>query len=217
MHGHIYPQRSRHIMAERKLMFFLSFLSLGMAQWLLPLHTSNTQWSQSGMYNYTYNPYFYNTSTNFSMLTNSTSVQYTPILVKENKTWEEALQYCRAYHTQLACPTSDTQLLLDENETAPSQTVSVWMGLHFLDGKWIWVNGQLVGSLVSLPSCPVHRYRCGARNTSSHLWENADCLNKLNFICYWRWVTESKSECCQYTSIAHSHRWAFINGMYLRD
>lgn len=158
-------------MAERKLMFFLSFLIL------------ECDITKSNLFGY--NPYTYSFSTaSFKSTTQSSTPSPTPTLVKENKTWDEALEYCKTHHAYLACPTSDTQLLLDEKEAARSQTASVWMGLRFLDGQWIWVKGELMKSPVSLPSCPFQGYRCGARNTKSNLWENPDCLERLNFICY---------------------------------
>ncbi|XP_053093187.1 E-selectin-like [Pangasianodon hypophthalmus] len=106
------------------------------------------------------------------------------VLVKENKTWEEALEYCRMNYTGLASPASVTQLQLAEMESSQTQTDRVWAGLRFQNGKWLWVSKEPLGTLVSLPSCPAPRYRCGARNTKTHLWENRDCNEKLNFLCY---------------------------------
>ncbi|TSR51434.1 Aggrecan core protein [Bagarius yarrelli] len=106
------------------------------------------------------------------------------ILVKENKTWEEAQDFCRRNHHDLAAQTSPTQESLADLEAAGSQTDSVWVGLQFIDGKWFWSNSQPVNSLVPLPSCPKPAYRCGARNINKHVWENRDCNEKLYFICY---------------------------------
>ena len=107
------------------------------------------------------------------------------VLVKENKTWEEAYEYCRAHYTGLAFLSSQTQLDLAKEETNDTQTVSVWTGLRFLAGEWLWVNGEPLGNLVSLHSCPAQPYRCGARNSEIDVWENRDCEEKLNFLCYW--------------------------------
>ncbi|XP_053497940.1 galactose-specific lectin nattectin-like [Ictalurus furcatus] len=106
------------------------------------------------------------------------------VLVNEKKTWEEALHYCRMSYTGLASLSSETQLQLAEMESNQTQTDSVWTGLRFLDGNWLWVNKDPLGDLVSLPSCPAPPYRCGARNTKTHVWENRDCNEKLNFFCY---------------------------------
>ncbi|XP_058250083.1 macrophage mannose receptor 1-like [Hemibagrus wyckioides] len=107
------------------------------------------------------------------------------VLVKENKTWGEALNYCRTHYTGLAIPVSPKQLTLAESVTTQTQTVNIWTGLRFMDGQWLSVSKNPLGSLVSLmPSCPAQRYRCGARNTITHLWENRRCDEKLNFLCY---------------------------------
>ncbi|XP_046708482.1 aggrecan core protein-like [Silurus meridionalis] len=104
------------------------------------------------------------------------------VLVNDSKTWEEAHEYCRTYYTGLASPISTAQLTLAGNVLAQTQTVSVWTGLHFVNGQWISVSRSPLVSLVSLPSCP--NYRCGALNTKTTIWENRDCSEKLNFLCY---------------------------------
>ncbi|KAL1282204.1 hypothetical protein QQF64_001007 [Cirrhinus molitorella] len=103
------------------------------------------------------------------------------ILVKEKKTWEEALQYCRTYHTDLASITTERQLELTKNKTSESQTERVWTGLCYLDGNWCWINNNHLGDQVSLSECPVHD--CGARNIKTDTWEDRDCAEKLNFLC----------------------------------
>ncbi|XP_058249171.1 macrophage mannose receptor 1-like [Hemibagrus wyckioides] len=105
------------------------------------------------------------------------------ILVKENKTWEDALQHCRIHYTDLALAYTLKNPVLLENEAVGTQTVNVWTGLRFLDGKWFWVNMQPVDSPDALPSCPAKNYRCGARNIKTHVWENRDCNEKFNFLC----------------------------------
>ncbi|KAG9272916.1 secretory phospholipase A2 receptor-like [Astyanax mexicanus] len=102
------------------------------------------------------------------------------VLVKENKTWEEALEYCRSNYTNLAVLTSDNLL----KYSTQTQTVSVWTGLRFMAGEWLWVNGEPLEDLVSLASCPAPLYRCAARNSKTNVWENRDCEEKLNFLCY---------------------------------
>ncbi|GAA6088916.1 macrophage mannose receptor 1-like [Tachysurus ichikawai] len=106
------------------------------------------------------------------------------ILVNEKKTWEEALQHCRTHYSYLVIVDSQTLLDLLKTETEEAQTASVWTGLHFLDGNWLWVNGAPLGSLVSLPQCPIQPYSCGAFNINTHIWENRHCNEELHFLCY---------------------------------
>ncbi|GAA6093465.1 macrophage mannose receptor 1-like [Tachysurus ichikawai] len=108
------------------------------------------------------------------------------IFVNEKKTWEMALQHCRTQYTSLAFMDSDKSLqyyqTLLKTET---QAATVWTGLRFLDGKWFWVNGMLLGSNVPLPQCPILPYSsCGAFNFNTSVLENRDCNEELNFLCY---------------------------------
>lgn len=112
------------------------------------------------------------------------------ILVNETKTWEEALQYCSTHYSGLASLPYDTQLQQAKMELAQTQTDSTWIGLRYIDGKWVWLGQDVLGTQppttnVSLPSCPAKPYSCGAFNTKANVWENQDCKMKLNFLC-WR-------------------------------
>uniref|UniRef100_A0AAR2L836 C-type lectin domain-containing protein n=2 Tax=Pygocentrus nattereri TaxID=42514 RepID=A0AAR2L836_PYGNA len=106
------------------------------------------------------------------------------IMVQEKKKWEEALEYCRNYYTDLVSLTTEGELLVAKKKSVNAQTHSVWTGLYFLDGSWLWANNDSLGSDVSLPSCPAQFLRCGARKSGADHWENRDCEEKLNFICY---------------------------------
>ncbi|CAB1344919.1 unnamed protein product [Coregonus sp. 'balchen'] len=55
------------------------------------------------------------------------------IMVRERKTWEEALEYCREQHIDL------TSLGEQRGQTT---TAHVWMGLRYLANRWLWGNGD---------------------------------------------------------------------------
>ncbi|KAK3570557.1 hypothetical protein QTP86_022507 [Hemibagrus guttatus] len=107
------------------------------------------------------------------------------ILVKENKTWEEAQEFCRTNYTGLASVTSETSLRQLNLEAVGTETESVWTGLCFMNGQWFWVSGEQLGSLVSMPLCPALSYRCGSLNITTNTLKNQNCNEKMNFICYW--------------------------------
>ncbi|XP_053368600.1 macrophage mannose receptor 1-like [Clarias gariepinus] len=107
------------------------------------------------------------------------------VLVNEKMTWKEAHEYCKVNYTGLASLAFQSQVLAAEVESNRSQTDNVWTGLRFLDGKWFWLSQGELWNL-RLPSCPAPPYRCGARNIKTHVWENRDCNEKLNFLCYHR-------------------------------
>ncbi|XP_016089241.1 uncharacterized protein [Sinocyclocheilus grahami] len=100
-------------------------------------------------------------------------------LALEKKTWEEALEYCRSRETDLAYV--DPKVLPNMSN---AQTDSVWTGLRFLAGMWFWVSKENVETSITLPSCPPEPYRCGACNAKTGNWENRDCEEKLNFLCF---------------------------------
>lgn len=106
------------------------------------------------------------------------------ILVNEKKTWEEALQYCTTNYTGLASLPDGTQVSQAQKEIALTQTVNVWTGLRFMNGNWFWLSGESTEDLDFLPSCPAQPYHCGALKSTANVWENQDCSDKLNFLCY---------------------------------
>ncbi|TSM60526.1 Low affinity immunoglobulin epsilon Fc receptor [Bagarius yarrelli] len=108
-------------------------------------------------------------------------------LVKEKKTWDEALRHCRSHYTDLAFVKTSKQIeffkTFFKNET---ETDSVWTGMRFLDGKWFWVNEGTLASQVPLSSlCPIHPFRCGSYNFNTLSLENSNCDEKFNFVCYY--------------------------------
>ncbi|XP_042615168.1 C-type mannose receptor 2-like [Cyprinus carpio] len=108
------------------------------------------------------------------------------ILVMEKKSWEEALEHCRTQYSGLASLSTSLLHFRANNETVDLQTPSVWTGVRFLAGSWFWVNGESLGNLDQLPECPARPLYCGSQNLAAKSWENRDCSEKLNFVCYKR-------------------------------
>ncbi|XP_041790037.1 snaclec 7-like [Chelmon rostratus] len=106
----------------------------------------------------------------------------------EKMTWESAQMHCRKSQTNLISLLSETDHLLARRVFQKVNiTERVWIGLRNLDQRWMWVNGDsLVYEAWSKGDqdyrCPIWK-RCGAL-TKDGLWENWDCQEKLNFICY---------------------------------
>uniref|UniRef100_A0A8C8GQH3 C-type lectin domain-containing protein n=1 Tax=Oncorhynchus tshawytscha TaxID=74940 RepID=A0A8C8GQH3_ONCTS len=111
------------------------------------------------------------------------------IVVRESKTWEEALEYCREQHTDLTSLVSEKELLLAQRESREAQTTTahLWTGLRYLANRWLWVNGNPL-EYEAWPQggqhqCPAWNLHCGAMATEG-AWETRDCQENLNFICY---------------------------------
>lgn len=108
------------------------------------------------------------------------------ILVKEKKSWEEALMHCRSNYTDLAGLQSERELLLAKAQSIPAHSTRVWTSLRFLAGEWLWVDKDNTENQVysgsNLPSCP--KQPCAALNLETGRLENHDCKERLDFICF---------------------------------
>ncbi|XP_062372260.1 C-type mannose receptor 2-like [Sardina pilchardus] len=67
------------------------------------------------------------------------------VLVREDKTWREALQYCREHHVDLVSVTSERVQRWVSRLAKGASTPHVWVGLlHSYGVGWYWVCGQTV-------------------------------------------------------------------------
>ncbi|XP_032438336.1 macrophage mannose receptor 1-like [Xiphophorus hellerii] len=109
------------------------------------------------------------------------------ILIKENKTWEDALTYCRENHHDLVTITNmDDQIWIQE-KVKNASTDYVWMGLRYtctLD-FWFWVSDEVViyknwAEGEPTDDCDMS----GAMETGGkHKWRKKIYLDKYNLIC----------------------------------
>ncbi|XP_034567788.1 dromaiocalcin-1-like isoform X2 [Notolabrus celidotus] len=120
------------------------------------------------------------------------------VLVKENKTWEDALMHCRGLEakdprkpfTAYENYKYDLATLLTEDdhkfarETAKSATTDkVWTGLRYLAGYWLWVGGE-ERMYKDIDRCPSRGF-CGTLPTTGNdSYEIRPCNEKRNFFCY---------------------------------
>ncbi|XP_038163931.1 putative C-type lectin domain family 20 member A isoform X2 [Cyprinodon tularosa] len=111
------------------------------------------------------------------------------VLVKENKSWEEALEHCRSLNDiglrfDLVSVESEDDYVNMMSKVMEANTDEVWTGLRFLGDEWLWVNGGNTSN-IELPQCPTQEQRCGAlsKNRSGSV-EARDCSEQKNFLCY---------------------------------
>ncbi|KAI9517897.1 hypothetical protein NQZ68_001066 [Dissostichus eleginoides] len=126
------------------------------------------------------------------------------IHVSDRMTWSSAQEYCREHHTDLATirdqndidAIRDTYLnhvydlahmdfdgdnLLAKKKVQDSETAEVWIGLRFLAGRWLWVNGTPLQEQLNV--CPGPKRRCGTMSKMGELHPLRDCLERRNFFC----------------------------------
>ncbi|KAK7893206.1 hypothetical protein WMY93_022358 [Mugilogobius chulae] len=87
--------------------------------------------------------------------------------IRERKTWYEALDYCRQNTQKLASVASETEMMLIQKELRKElSSHNVWIGLQFLAGEWVWVDGQTFSYESWGPdpkkTCPILDQDCGA-------------------------------------------------------
>lgn len=64
---------------------------------------------------------------------------YRAIVVEEEQTWEEALDYCREHHDDLASVASETEMLLIQRELKKHNTTELsWISLFSCLGTGYW-------------------------------------------------------------------------------
>lgn len=112
---------------------------------------------------------------------------FEPILVHQNKTWDESLNYCRQNYIDLVCLSSQINMEEVINKTLTSQTAYVWTGLRFMVGHWFWVSGDNLQykdlPAEGEPQRPARNLHCGALDRRRTIWQPKDCEEKVNFVC----------------------------------
>uniref|UniRef100_A0AAZ1XDJ8 C-type lectin domain-containing protein n=1 Tax=Oreochromis aureus TaxID=47969 RepID=A0AAZ1XDJ8_OREAU len=109
------------------------------------------------------------------------------ILIKENKTWEEALDYCRKYHRVLVSITNHYQQRWAEVRAKNASSPFVWLGLRYSCtlGLWFWVNDKLVcyekwSKNGTTEECDV---AVGMQSGGQHEWFSQRENQTYNFFC----------------------------------
>ncbi|KAG9327972.1 hypothetical protein JZ751_017033, partial [Albula glossodonta] len=109
------------------------------------------------------------------------------ILVQENKSWGEALSYCRQHYVDLvSVPTEQVQNWVKRRAQSAS-TAHVWLGLRYSCALhfWFWVRGKKAGTRNWAPGKETGK--CGhtgaVESGAGQQWVSLPETEKLNFIC----------------------------------
>ncbi|XP_030609382.1 C-type mannose receptor 2-like [Archocentrus centrarchus] len=109
------------------------------------------------------------------------------ILITENKTWEEALYYCRENYRDLVSITNPQEQGWVQEKVNNASTPFVWLGLRYTCtlGFWFWVTDEVVeyknwNSAGINDDCDMS----GAMDSGGdHRWFRKLDNNKFNFLC----------------------------------
>ncbi|KAL7875535.1 hypothetical protein AOLI_G00104980 [Acnodon oligacanthus] len=113
------------------------------------------------------------------------------ILINQNKTWREALRYCREKHVDLVSVHTEEIQRWVESAVYYASTANVWMGLRHTCtlSFWFWVNGVSIcyqnwapGNGTGVEDCSGGE-RTGAVQSGSKQWVSLPEDQRLNFIC----------------------------------
>ncbi|XP_025761212.1 putative C-type lectin domain family 20 member A [Oreochromis niloticus] len=112
------------------------------------------------------------------------------ILIRENKTWEEALNYCRQKHHDLVSISNPEEQRWVQERAKNVSTPFVWLGLRyscFLD-LWFWVSDELV---------------CYERWASGGRTEDCDMSAAMTTGGQHEWVSQRENETFNFICIKH--------------
>ncbi|KAL7875543.1 hypothetical protein AOLI_G00105060 [Acnodon oligacanthus] len=121
----------------------------------------------------------------------TTSEELPPILINQNKTWREALSYCRENHVDLVSVHTEEIQRWVETAVYYASTANVWMGLRHTCtlSFWFWVNGVSIcyqnwapGNGTGVEDCSGGE-RTGAVQSGNKQWVSLPEDHRLNFIC----------------------------------
>ncbi|XP_036453033.1 C-type mannose receptor 2-like [Colossoma macropomum] len=113
------------------------------------------------------------------------------ILINQNRTWREALRYCRENHVDLVSVHTEEIQHWVETAVYYASTANVWMGLRHTCAQnlWFWVSGSTMcyqnwapGNGTGVEDCSGGE-RTGAVQSGSKKWVSLPENQRLNFIC----------------------------------
>ncbi|KAJ3584961.1 hypothetical protein NHX12_013684 [Muraenolepis orangiensis] len=110
------------------------------------------------------------------------------ILIHEQKTWEEAVEYCREFHHDLASANDLRAREWVQAVATDATTPHVWVGLHYtcVLEFWFWVDGKVYvdGNWATGQGGPGSDCgTSGAMRKNDNKWYSLPSTQKMNFIC----------------------------------
>ncbi|KAI4881803.1 hypothetical protein NFI96_016441 [Prochilodus magdalenae] len=114
------------------------------------------------------------------------------ILIQQNRTWREALWYCRENHLDLVSVHSEEIQLWVKEVAQKASTKHVWLGIRYTctQGFWFWVSGFSVCYQNWAPGYGTGGEDCwsvertgAVQSGGEQQWVSLPENQELNFIC----------------------------------
>ncbi|XP_034533078.1 macrophage mannose receptor 1-like [Notolabrus celidotus] len=110
------------------------------------------------------------------------------VLVTQELTWEEALNYCREHHRDLVSITNPQQQKWVQARAKNASTDYVWLGLRYTCTMdlWFWVNDYLVcydNWKTPDDGKDLCDYAAAMEKNGEHKWVKKVDTNEFNFFC----------------------------------
>ncbi|XP_051956814.1 C-type lectin domain family 4 member K-like [Xyrauchen texanus] len=114
------------------------------------------------------------------------------VLIRENKTWKDALRYCREHQMDLVSVESDwmQRRVIEVVKDASSEEVWIGLRLSCTLGLWFWVSGETLcyhnwapGNGTGQEDCSVGVRAGVIQSGGDHRWISLPETYQLNFIC----------------------------------
>ncbi|XP_054595638.1 macrophage mannose receptor 1-like [Nothobranchius furzeri] len=112
-------------------------------------------------------------------------------VINEPKTWEAAIEYCKAHHTRLLwIEDQEDQKAVEQwlrHTPVSGYTKSFWIALKqsSVFGFWIW-SDRIVNwnnwKDGTMPEAPLSE-QCGVMDAGSFKWRDENCWHRLSFLC----------------------------------
>uniref|UniRef100_A0A3B1JTG7 C-type lectin domain-containing protein n=1 Tax=Astyanax mexicanus TaxID=7994 RepID=A0A3B1JTG7_ASTMX len=114
------------------------------------------------------------------------------VLIKTNRTWKEALRYCRENHVDLVSVHSEEIQLWVKDVAQKASTDHVWLGLHHTCTLcfWFWMSGDFIcyenwapGNETEGEDCSSVERTGAVQARGDQQWVSLPENQTLNFIC----------------------------------
>ncbi|KAF5890500.1 macrophage mannose receptor 1-like isoform X1, partial [Clarias magur] len=114
------------------------------------------------------------------------------ILIKQNLTWREALNYCRKNHYDLVSVRTQEMQLWVKEVAQDATTEHVWLGLRYDCNQriWFWVFGSMIcyqdwaqSNNKSNEDCSQEKRSGAVQSGGEQQWIDLPESTRLNFIC----------------------------------